>query len=201
MSTTVRDAARDTRREELLTAADRVIRREGAGSSMEAIASEAGITKPVLYRHFGDKAGLEQALAERYTHRLMAAIEPALTRERDPRTRLAATIDAYLALVEEEPQAYRFLVAGGGERPVAKATVEGYVAQVAARVTGIVADQLTRAGLDPSPAAPLANALVGMVRQAGDWWLGEDRPLPRAELVDQLVRFAWDGFNGLGTPQ
>ncbi|MFC7511784.1 TetR/AcrR family transcriptional regulator [Streptomyces thermocarboxydus] len=45
----------DRRRRELLEAADRVVLRDGPGASMNAIAAEAGITKPILYRHFGDK--------------------------------------------------------------------------------------------------------------------------------------------------
>ncbi|BFO19525.1 hypothetical protein SHKM778_59130 [Streptomyces sp. KM77-8] len=45
----------ERRRRELLEAADRVVLRDGPGASMNAIAAEAGITKPILYRHFGDK--------------------------------------------------------------------------------------------------------------------------------------------------
>jgi len=57
-------ARRERRREELLDVADRVIQRRGVAVSMDEIASEAGITKPVLYRHFGDKDGLYEALTE-----------------------------------------------------------------------------------------------------------------------------------------
>ena len=90
---------RERRRLELLDAADRVIRRGGIAFSMDEIASEAGITKPVLYRHFGDKEGLHEALTERYIGELKQALRPA-TRTDEPRARLAATIDAYLAYVE-----------------------------------------------------------------------------------------------------
>ncbi|HEU4481075.1 MAG TPA: helix-turn-helix domain-containing protein, partial [Actinomycetota bacterium] len=54
---------RTRRRIELLEAADRALRREGPLVSMNAIAAEAGVTKPILYRHFGDKGGLYQAIA------------------------------------------------------------------------------------------------------------------------------------------
>ncbi|MCB1004958.1 MAG: helix-turn-helix transcriptional regulator [Acidimicrobiales bacterium] len=46
----------DARRAELADAAVRAIRTVGADASMADIAAEAGITKPVLYHHFGDKA-------------------------------------------------------------------------------------------------------------------------------------------------
>ena len=116
-------ARRERRREELLDVADRVTQRRGVAVSMDEIASEAGITKPVLYRHFGDKDGLYQALTERYVDELKTALKPA-TRAGEPRDRLAAAIDAYLAYVEREPERYRFLL-HASERP---------------RTAGIVAD-------------------------------------------------------------
>src|ERR671930_593638 len=57
---------RMARRLELLEAAFEVIRREGPTASMDEIAAQAGITKPIVYRYFGDRAGLYQAVAERY---------------------------------------------------------------------------------------------------------------------------------------
>lgn len=69
----------DRRRRELLEAADRVVLRDGPSASMNAIAAEAGITKPILYRHFGDKSGLYAALAKRHTDALLGALRAAST--------------------------------------------------------------------------------------------------------------------------
>lgn len=76
METTQRTAEQRAarRRRELLDAADRVVLRDGPGASMNAIAAEAGITKPILYRHFGDKGGLYSALAKRHTDALLASL-------------------------------------------------------------------------------------------------------------------------------
>lgn len=70
--------AAEIRRRELLEAADRVVLRDGPQASMNAIAAEAGITKPILYRHFGDKGGLYRALAKRHTDALLSALRAAL---------------------------------------------------------------------------------------------------------------------------
>ena len=67
-------------RTELLDAAERVVLRDGPSASMNAIATEAGITKPILYRHFGDKAGLYVALADRHIETLLDLLREALTR-------------------------------------------------------------------------------------------------------------------------
>lgn len=51
-------------REQLLQAAQRAIDRRGPQISMDDIAAEAGITKPIVYRHFGDRRGLACALRD-----------------------------------------------------------------------------------------------------------------------------------------
>lgn len=100
----------DRRRRELLEAADRVVLRDGPGASMNAIAAEAGITKPILYRHFGDKGGLYAALAKRHTDALLGALRAALDAPAERRERVEATLDTYLAAIEAHPQVYRFLM-------------------------------------------------------------------------------------------
>ena len=83
-----RQRRRVERREELLDAADRLVRNGTVEMSMDEVASEAGITKPVLYRHFGDKDGLYEALAQRYVDELARELEPVADVE-DGRGRLA----------------------------------------------------------------------------------------------------------------
>src|SRR3954462_14647865 len=98
------------RRSQLLEAADRVVQRDGSAVSMNAIAAEAGVTKPILYRHFGDKGGLYRALAERHIDDLMEQLRVALTTKGGRRRRVETTLDVYLALIEARPQVYRFLM-------------------------------------------------------------------------------------------
>src|SRR5690606_18925671 len=100
----------DRRRRELLEAADRVVLRDGPGASMNAIAAEAGITKPILYRHFGDRGGLSAALAKRHTDARVDSLRAALDAPADRRERVAATLDTYRAAIELRPQVYRFLM-------------------------------------------------------------------------------------------
>jgi AcrR family transcriptional regulator len=60
----------EQRREMLLDAADTVIRRIGSRVSATLIAQEAGVTKPIIYRHFDDIQDLYRALAARHNERL-----------------------------------------------------------------------------------------------------------------------------------
>ena len=107
----------DRRRRELLEAADRVVLRDGPRRSMNAIAAEAGITKPILYRHFGDKGGLYRALAKRHTDALLDSLRAALDAPAERRERVEATLDTYLAAIEARPQVYRFLMHPAEDAP------------------------------------------------------------------------------------
>lgn len=185
---------REQRREELLDVADRVIQRRGTDVSMDEIASEAGITKPVLYRHFGDKDGLWEALTQRYVDELTSVLRPA-AETTEGRARLAATIDAYLSYVELEPERYRFMLTASGQSRTSPLVAEFRRRQVADCLFTAV-DSLRRAGLDPGFAEPWAHCVSGMIRSAGISWL-ETRAMPRQQLVEYLTTILWDGFSSL----
>ena len=181
-------AARSARREALLAAADQVVQRDGAAASMTSIAAEAGITKPILYRHFGDKGGLYAALAERHTDRLLELLTGALRSEGTARQRVERTIDAYLATIETEPQVYRFLVQSVEAAPV-QGQVRTFVRRLAEQLAAGIALEL---GLAPGDvrAGAWAAGIVGMVQAAGQWWL-DTAPCSRAELTGQLTDLLW----------
>jgi AcrR family transcriptional regulator len=177
------------RRLELLDAADRVVMRDGPDASMNTIAAEAGITKPILYRHFGDKDGLYRALAERHTEELALAIRAAVDpgRTADPRARVQATIDTYLAHIEANPQVYRFLLHRAGAE---SADVHGHVTAYQRRVGEELARSFDPQGVTGVLARAWAHGIVGMVQASGDWWLDE-RPCERPELTTYLTELLW----------
>jgi AcrR family transcriptional regulator len=190
-----RNARRAARRAGLLEAAVRAIRRDGPTVSMDVIAAEAGVTKPIVYRHFGDRVGLASALAEQFGTALVAELDDALTQDLPPEQLLRATIDAYLAFVERDPHLYSFLVGRLGA-PVGAEVANGLVAQVGTRVALVLGEQLRNLGIDSGPAEPWAFGIVGMVHLAGDWWL-ERRTMTRARLVDDITALLWHGLGGL----
>ena len=187
MTVTLPDRA--ARREELLDAADRIVRRDGPAASMAAIAAEAGISKPILYRHFGDKSGLYAALAERYTTRLLGELQEALGTGSTRRGRVERTIEAYLSAIEEEPQVYRFLVHSDEAAPA-----QSQVRSFTRRLSALLAEGIA-AEIDASPvrAAAWAHGIVGMVQSAGDWWL-ETGGGSRGELVQELTDLLFGAY-------
>lgn len=173
------------RRRELLDAADRVIRREGPEASMAAIAAEAGITKPILYRHFGDKSGLYQALAERHTRAVIDLLRPEFAKAMaDPRARARAAIDAYLDTISANLNLYRFLFHRASAED---SRTHVRMAAIVRSVGEELGAALAEGGIsDAVRAQVLGHAFVGMVQAIGDWWL-ENPGLDRATVVDSLV--------------
>jgi AcrR family transcriptional regulator len=180
---------RAARRESLLDAADRVVRRDGPAASMVTIAAEAGVTKPILYRHFGDKNGLYAALADRYTAALLAQLQHALLADGSRRDRVERTIDAYLSVIEAEPQVYRFLL-HSDEAAVAQSRVRSFTRRLGALLAEGMLEEL---GVDEVRGGAWGHAVVGMVQSAGDWWL-DGRSCTRAELVGEITDLLFGGY-------
>ncbi|MEO7223450.1 MAG: helix-turn-helix domain-containing protein [Devosia sp.] len=88
-------APSEARREGILDAAQMLILKHGLrGTSMEAIAKEAGIAKPTLYAYFPDKPAVFAALLERLIGAWRAEFLSALRSDGDVVQRIAAALTA-----------------------------------------------------------------------------------------------------------
>jgi AcrR family transcriptional regulator len=112
------DEHRATRRRELVEATLRAIRKHGAGVGMDEIAATAGTSKTVFYRHFTDRDGLYAAVSASVDALILRDLGQAVgaaggdltATDSSPRAVIAGAIDAYLRLVEKDPEVYRFVV-------------------------------------------------------------------------------------------
>jgi AcrR family transcriptional regulator len=184
----------------------RAIREHGAAVGMDDIASAAGTSKTVVYRHFTDRQGLYAAVCESVDTRILRTIGRAIgsgdgdlaTVQTTPRDLVAAAIDSYLALVEKDPEVYRFVVTAplldrpGGD-PAAPVTDH-----IAAQLSQLITAALDAQGRDASVAPVWGAGLVGMVRAAADQWLAQTpgpARLSRDDLTEQLTDLAWGGLS------
>ncbi|QGN57377.1 TetR family transcriptional regulator [Nostocoides sp. HKS02] len=200
------DGHRETRRRELVEATVRAIREHGAGVGMDDIASAAGTSKTVIYRHFTDRQGLYAAVSESVDTRILRTIGQALgasggnlaTVRSSPRALVSAAIDSYLTLVEKDPEVYRFVVTAplldrpGGD-PAAPVTDH-----IAAQMSELIGAALSASGRDRTAAPVWGAGVVGMVRAAADHWLAEPpgrTRITRTALTEQLTDLAWSGLS------
>jgi AcrR family transcriptional regulator len=196
-----RSGHHEQRRTALVQAAMRAIRQHGPDVAMEDIATAAGVSKPILYRHFLDKGDLYMAVSETATQHLRTALvsglDSSLESEADPRTLLRLVIEAYLTFIEQEPELYRFVVRRSfTDRPLRRDPVTTNAALISGTLATIFRDRLRSLGLDPGGAETWAHAGVGMVQAAGDWWL-QHRTLSREGLRDYLLMMAWGALDAI----
>jgi AcrR family transcriptional regulator len=193
---TDRQTRRAERRAEMVEAAMDAVRTHGPAVSVAEIAAGAGITKPVLYRHFADRADLQRAVGQEAVALLMRRIAPRLTVEGDLESTIHGIIDAFLAGIEAEPELWRFVVHHPIERTPGAEIVDDAREQIARLVATLIGERLREDGLDSGGAEVWAQGLVGMVQSAGDWWL-ERRTMSRAALTGYLTTIIWGGLSGV----
>jgi AcrR family transcriptional regulator len=163
---------------------------------MADIAHEAGVSKPILYRQFADKADLHAEVADRAAIALMDRLQAASKGELHRRRQLSSVISAYLEYVERESRLVGFLRRTPvGSLPSAQGPRRDLAATLSTRIASIIRERLGAAGQDPSRADIWAVALVGYVQAAADWWLA-GRAVPRGVLADQLTWLMWYGLAG-----
>jgi AcrR family transcriptional regulator len=188
---------REARRAEFVEATIRAVAEHGPDVGMDEIAAEAGVSKPVLYRHFADKSDLYVAVGQRATEMLMDRLGPAIAQDGPIRERIRRIVDAYLCVIEENPNLYRFVVRGSfTDRPVEQDVVTEDKALIAAALARILGDYLRAFEMDSGGAEPWAHALVGMVQNAGDWWL-DRQSMTRQSLSEYLATIIWHAIDGL----
>lgn len=199
---------REQRRRELTDAALRAIRRHGATVGMDEIAAEAGTSKTVIYRHFGDRLGLYLAVCASVDANVLGDLQQVLTHVGDSTTAptplagdtravIEAVIGSYFAQVERDPEVYRFVV----RRPTLNVSPEddpviGISDTIADVLQPIFADALRDVGQPTTAARVWAHGLIGFVRESADRWLADPNRPPRSVVVRHMAEFASYGLAG-----
>lgn len=182
------------RREQLLDATKAIVDRSGFHAvSIEAVAREAGITRPIVYGHFRDLGGLLEALVGREGDRALAQLAELMPHDLDsgdPREKLLAAMQAYLRAAQADPVTWKLVLMppegapailreriaeGRAEvvgqlaeavRPLFRPGAGGPDPELTARMLSVLADELVRLVLnDPEHYPP--DRLVAQTR----WFL------------------------------
>lgn len=177
----------------ILDAAERIIERDGAGVSIDAVAAEAGITKPIVYSRIGSRAGLANALADRLATRMVDAARQSLAGQTFTREGLTAFIAANLRVVLAHRHLFLYVTGGSTDQ-----TALGRLG-LAERSTIPLARALeqwrTAAGQNASVAESWAYGIVGMLQMASLWVIDEASPEPD-RVADHLAELLWWGLAG-----
>jgi AcrR family transcriptional regulator len=183
------------RREQLLQVGRSLFAERGfEATSVEEIAAKAGVSKPVVYEHFGGKEGLYAVIVDREMQKLLGMVEGALT-EDHPRRLLEQAALALLTYIEQDTDGFRILVR---DSPVATSagTFASLIVDIAGQVEHLLAGEFKARGFDAKFAPMYSQMLVGMVALTGQWWVDVRKP-KKTDVAAHLVNLAWNGLQGL----
>jgi AcrR family transcriptional regulator len=184
------------RREQLIDVGRKLFADKGfEATTVEEISSKAGVSKPVVYEHFGGKEGLYAVVVDREIAALLDGITGALSADLSSRQTLERAATALLDYIESSTDGFRILVR---DSPTGQSTgsFASLISDVASQVEHILAAEFKRRKLDPKTAPLYAQMLVGMVALTGQWWLDSPK-MKKADVAAHLVNLAWNGLANL----
>jgi AcrR family transcriptional regulator len=183
------------RRQQLLDIGRRLFAERGfEGTSIEEIAAQAGVSKPVVYEHFGGKEGLYAVVVDREVERLLTTTT-ALFEGDHTRPKFEAAAVALLRYIEDNADGFRILVRDSNPGS-GSGTYGTLLSDIAGQVEYIMADFLRSRGRDPKLAPMYSQMMVGMVAFTGQWWLDARKP-KLEQVAANLIDLAWNGLSQL----
>jgi AcrR family transcriptional regulator len=178
------------RRALILDAAGRLFGAHGHDATrLDDVAAAAGVTKPILYRHFASKQDLYLAVLARHRDDL-PTFTAGLTSAGPPEARLREVLDGWFAYVEAHAYSWRMLFRDRGGGP----EVNAFRTVVHTRARDVLKGLIATAAGDRIPRRehePLAELLSMGMASLVLWWL-DDPASERDAIVDAMTR-AWAG--------
>jgi AcrR family transcriptional regulator len=176
------------RRTLIVEAAGRLFGERGYdGTRIDEIAAAAGVTKPIVYRHFGSKRDLYLSLLDRHRDDL-AGFVASMPTEGSTEERLRSVLETWLDYVEARSYAWKMLFrdAGGGPQIAARRR------EVHARARAVLVEVIRSLATAPPKrreVEPLAELMSMGMAALVLWWI-EDAAVSRAAVLDALTT-AW----------
>jgi AcrR family transcriptional regulator len=163
-------------------------------TSMDDVATAAGVTKPVLYQHFPSKRALFVELLDDLGHQLLARLAEATRGATTGRERVEAGFDAYFRFVTSNEAAFRVLFGAAARNDAEFAeVVEGVLDDTADAISQLIDIQGTA-----EHRRVLAHALIGIAEATSRDALTESgAPLEPALLARWVSELAWFGLRGV----
>jgi AcrR family transcriptional regulator len=178
----------------MLDAAVTVFSRNGFhDASMDAIAAEAKISKPMLYLYYGSKDELFSACISREGVRFLEAITPAGDPKLTPREQVRVALVSFLNFVDQHRLSWQVLY----RQAIAQQRFVAQVAGARERMIEMTAKLLESSSKNPEPGTNfsiMAVALIGAGEAVADRVV--EGEIGAEEAADILETLAWRGLAG-----
>jgi AcrR family transcriptional regulator len=185
MSRTSARLPASARREQLLDTTKAIVAARGFHAvSIEAVAREAGVSRPIVYGHFEHLSGLLEALIVRESTRALTQLSGVLPSGlEEPREQLLSALRAYLEAVEADPDTWRLvLMPPEGAPSLLRDLLARGRAAVLAQLAEAVRPGLGSGGPSPDPELT-ARTLSAIADESARLLLTEPERYPVERLV------------------
>jgi AcrR family transcriptional regulator len=174
------------------------IRQLGPSISVNDIAARAGVSKPVIYAEFGDKAGVAEAIALERAEQVERSLIAGLASNPSLDTALAIRLSvlALIGLVVDEPEIYGFIVRS--MRSGDHGLLDNALVRTLHTRVGILTTRLAPEA-DPAMVSTLTHGMFGFIFAAVESWQAT-QTLSQDDLVDTIVSLVQGGFHAIGGP-
>jgi AcrR family transcriptional regulator len=176
------------RREQLLDATRAIVGESGFHAvSIEGVARRAGVSRPIVYGHFGDLRGLLEALVERENARALAQLADVLPADdpaADPAEALLTAFRGYLETVRADPVTWRLaLMPPEGAPELLRQQVVKSREAVVAVLSRLLAGGDTGRAVSPDP--PLTARMITVIAdESARLLLTDPKNYPIERLLD-----------------
>jgi len=189
--------------EQALTAAHTLFAERGfAAVTMDEVATEVGVTKPLLYNYFGNKEQLYIACMKRSGDALVAMILETVGDASSPSEALNDGLRAFFAFLDADRAAWAVLF---DETLPQSGELADRVAEYRGRLTTLVSESLLaqlpakRRAAARIEVEALSTALLGAAEALARWWLRSEAT-SAAEAAELLIATVEPGLRLRSTP-
>lgn len=194
MTTGTKRIPRAIREQQMLDSAIRVFSDLGYRSaSMDGIARDARISKPMLYLYYGSKEELFAACVVRESGRLIDHLTSAATSGTGARRSLESVVEAFLDYVDDHADSWNVVY----RQAVAEPAFSDEVEKTRTVLVDLTTDLLAQNSVDERSREVLevvATALVGAGEAVAD--RVAHRSVPKSVAAEVVVELAWRGLAG-----
>lgn len=187
---------RPQRRQQLIDVSRGVFAERGFdATSLEEIAERAGVSRPILYSHFGDKQGLFEAVVNGQIENVRGVVSAALEAPGEPRELVERSMRAFFTYVRDNPDGHAVLTR---DAPVhlSGSGLGVMLDGLETVITELISRQARLLGVDPAPAPIFANALIGVATHVGRWWRDKE-DVSLETVTAHTTDLIWNGFGGI----
>jgi AcrR family transcriptional regulator len=167
------------------------------GTSIDDVATAAGISKALIYEHFSSKRDLHETLITQQADELFGRLRANAAPDRPAEERLRGGMNAFFGFVEERREAWRALFRDAAD-PQLGDVADRVQHEATAAIAALMRDDPAMSDDSPEDVEIIAQMLSGAVQALANWWY-EHQDVPRDVLVERAMAFAWLGLERLRT--